>query len=216
MGKAEKSKSGRKPNTWSLVAFKDIADHLTKEGTPITAFVKLIGVSNQTFHNWKNNRCAPTVEVQQKIKDAIAGITPGEKEPSVAKKKTAKKKVTKKKKTSATLRAPRGKGSTSLAALTASSSGGTAPAEAAPAPAKKKTKKKAGRRPGPRKPAAATPAAEGNGTKTEMAPAKAAKPRGRKSSWKGLSTLGEFLRSNRGKSREELIEVLDMARELSA
>ena len=213
-----KVKTGRKPNTWKLLKFADIADHLTKAGTPVTQFVKTIGVSNQTFHNWKNNRCAPAVEVQQRIKDTIEGILPGEKT-DMAKTTSAPEApaaTTKKKTKKSTKKAARGKGSVSLAAL----------AEAAPVAGKdfesvaviidvtKAKKKKAGRRPGPRKATALTTVAK----VTRKAAPKARGTNGTSSAspttWSELSTLGIFLRANPGKSREELAGVIDVAREL--
>jgi DNA-binding XRE family transcriptional regulator len=216
-----KKRTGRKPNKWTLLAFKDIADHLSKTETPVTKFVKVIGVSNQTFHNWKNNRCAPTTEVQQRIKDTIEGNLPGEKldmakkttkatPAATAAPKAAKKKTTKKK-------ARRGKGSASLAALAGATPGETDTKAAAVAikDTTPKKKKKAGRRPGPRK--AAAPAVAKKATKAKPRK-KAGGSNGTSSAsptqWAELSTLGAFLKANPDKTREELAGIVDVAREL--
>jgi len=208
-----RKRTGRKPNKWTLLKFKDIAAHLTQRGTPISHFVKTIGVSNQTFHNWKNNRCAPTPEVQKRIKDTIEGILPGEKT-DMAKKKTktvatpeAGKKTTKKK-------ARRGKASASLAALAGAVPSTSTETVAVAIQVTTPKKKKAGRRPGPRKATGATAAPKAAKVKAK-AKAKAKGTNGASSTqWAELGTLGSFLKANPTKSREELAGIVDVAREL--
>ena len=71
--KKAKQQGGRKANEWKLVTFVDIEKFLKKAGASQLGFAKAVGVTNSTFHNWKNGRSAPSEEVQKKIKKVIKG-----------------------------------------------------------------------------------------------------------------------------------------------
>lgn len=110
-------KGGRQANKWSVVKFSEIAKFIKDKSVAQTAFSKAVGVTNSTFHNWKNKRCAPDPATQQQIRDVLDGKTViPEKEPAARSGKT---------------RAPRGAGSQTLAQL--EEAGGTKAAVAAPA-----------------------------------------------------------------------------------
>lgn len=204
MSQKTEKKPGRKPNEWTLLTFPDVAKHLSDRGIPVTEFAKTIGVSNQTFHNWKSGRCAPTEGTQRKILGAIQGVLPEEadmtQEMTAAPIKAAKRKTAKRK--DAPTKATRGKGSVTLAALSAA-------APSAEDTAAVQVPGKVGRRPGPRKaapPAKTVKAAKAHGTNgaAHLSP----------TSWAELGTLGAFLRANPDKTREQVAEIIDVAREL--
>ena len=104
----QQRRGGRKKNEWTLVTQKQVLGYIASKGLQNKTFAEHLGVTNSTFHNWKNGRCAPDEEIQGRIKALIDG----KETIIVAKKsKTNKGKAT---------RAPRGAGSSTLAALTGS------------------------------------------------------------------------------------------------
>ena len=179
-------RGGRKKNEWTLVTLAQLLGFIEMKELKQKTFAAYLGVTNSTFHNWKNGRCAPDEEVQGKIKALIDG----KEKITVAKKKTAKKA----KKTKAT-RTPRGATSSTLASLT----GGGASASA-----KKKAKKKAKKiakkvrrgRVGPKAKAAATLNGNGSGMSLD--------------DWNELKLLGQFVRANQGRSVGEMRDVLGL------
>jgi DNA-binding transcriptional regulator YiaG len=109
-------KGGRQANKWTLVKFLEIKQFLEEKKVAQTRFSATVGVTNSTFHNWKNKRCAPDPATQQKIRDVLDGKTP-----------LAPETVPK---SSGRPRTPRGAGSQTLAALEDESGAPIRPAKA--------------------------------------------------------------------------------------
>lgn len=82
--------SSRK-NEWTLVTFEDIAQYIESEEIAQITFAKDIGVTNSTFHNWKNSKSVPDEAMQERIAGKI-----GKKRAKVTKKVAKASKVAKK------------------------------------------------------------------------------------------------------------------------
>ena len=87
-------------NEWTLVTFENIREYIEQNQISQLAFTRELGITNSTFHNWKNGKTTPDLDDQGKIHALLVGKPGGTK---VAKKKTAKKKAVTKKKTARTL-----------------------------------------------------------------------------------------------------------------
>jgi DNA-binding XRE family transcriptional regulator len=181
-GKKER-RGGRKKNEWTKVKLETILGFLKYYSIKQKDFAAHLGVTNSTFHNWKNGKCAPDEEVQVKIQDLIAN-----KETITVAKKKAK---------TAKSRAPRGAGSSTLAALT-----GSTPKTQT----KKKTKKKTAKA---SKKAKAKKKAKKRGRVVRTA-AKADVPETTSviSGWNEIESLGNFLKANPDRSAFEVSELI--------
>lgn len=185
--KASARRGGRKKNEWTLVTLDELLEFIDTQGITQNKFAKTLGVTNSTFHNWKNGRCAPDESIQGKIRALIDGKEKIE----VSEKKTE---TTAKKKT-------RGGKSSTLAAL---GKGKKATQKAAKkvtkkvAKAAKKTKKKAAKASKKTKRTAkkAVPVANGNGAHLSF------------EDWNELEALGQFVKANKDKSVGEMQTLL--------
>jgi DNA-binding XRE family transcriptional regulator len=197
--KAPARKGGRKKNEWTLVTLDELIAYITKSGLTQNAFAQSLGVTNSTFHNWKNGRCAPDESIQGKIRALIDG----KKENEVPDKQTK------------TEKRGRGTKSSTLAAL-----GGGKPAKAAKKAAKK-TKKKVSKKAKKAKKTAkkvskktkatvqktvkkAKAVTNGNGVHVDLA------------SWNELEALGQFVKANPGKSSGEIASLLGTVSRVAA
>ena len=204
-------KGGRKANQWTSVAFADIAEYLANSGVSQLEFAKSVGVTSSTFHNWKTQRCAPDETTQERILAVLNGqeaSAPKKEEEETVAKKKAPKKVAKKK---VTARGSRGAASSLLAVID-----GAAPtvSEGKPKKKVKKIVKKA-------KLAASSPFTG------EVAKRKPGRPRkvavasnggGALSEWSNLGLLAQFLKDNKGRTAEDVknvIEQVDEARRVA-
>lgn len=122
-------KGGRTANKWKAVKFNQISKFIKEHGVSQIAFAKAVGVTNSTFHNWKNNRCAPDDATQETIRALISGET---QMPEQAPSKRGGKP-----------RAPRGAGSQTLAELEKKGSKKASTASTSVKKTKTKTKTKA-------------------------------------------------------------------------
>ena len=168
-------RGGRKKNKWTLVTFVQLNGFIDLKQHTQKAVAAHLGVTNSTFHNWKNGRCAPDEEVQGKIKALIDG-----KEKITVTKKKAKKK---------SKRAPRGAGSSTLAAL----AGKTTAGERKPVVPRKAKKVKT-----------VSVRSHGRVQKAGFG------------DWGELKTLGKFLRANPGKSSTDIVELIDTLKTAAA
>ena len=181
MAKAKVARrGGRKKNEWTVVSLKQLLGYISAKELKQKTFAAHLGVTNSTFHNWKNGRCAPEEPVQVRIKALIDG----KEKITVAKKKTkAQKKVSRS-------RAPRGASSSTLAALTG---GGKKTA---------KTGKRAKRAkkivPSKRRSRAGSTPSNGNGAGLTL------------DDWNELKVLGQFVRANPDRSAEEIWDVVNV------
>lgn len=107
-------------NTWKFVTFDEIVDYIDQEEIAQITFARNLGVTNSTFHNWKNGTSVPDDDMQLKIAKVVGkeftdeeiaelkgqeveeeeGEVEEEKTPRAAKKKAKKKAAKKAKKTS--------------------------------------------------------------------------------------------------------------------
>jgi DNA-binding transcriptional regulator YiaG len=175
-------RGGRQKNKWTMITLKRMLGWIAANEIPQKAFAASLGITNSTFHNWKNERCAPDEDVQGKILDLINGME------------------------NITMangnRAPRGAGSSTLAALTGSGKKKTKKkTKAKVAKKKKKTKKvakkkikkikkKVGRVRSTKPRAKAKASSNGNGFGLD--------------GWDNLEALGQFVRANEDRSLEEI------------
>lgn len=197
------ARNGRPTNEWTHVTWSDIQAHLDTTGLAKSAFASQVGVTSQTMHNWSKGRSAPNDSMQQKIKNLI------EEKTDMAKKKTGSTLESAVAASSDSDKAPAAekatKKRTKKVRATASAGGkkkttkkvSAAPAAEAAAPA---AEKKAGRKPGPRR-----------GRKTATKPAEPSTAGG----WNELSHLSSFLSANPGKSKDELLGIIEIAEALS-
>jgi DNA-binding XRE family transcriptional regulator len=54
----------------------EITRHIAQKGLSQSEFASTLGVTNSTFHNWKNGRCAPDTSTQHRIAALLSGKTP--------------------------------------------------------------------------------------------------------------------------------------------
>lgn len=204
--KASARRGGRKKNEWTLVTLDDLMKFIDTQGLTQNKFAKTLGVTNSTFHNWKNGRCAPDEAIQGKIKALIDG----KEKIDVSDNKTDNENKAKTRGTkSSTLAAlgKKGKGKTTKKAkkktkkkvTKALEKGGSSRPKVEKA--LKKTKKKAAK-----KAKATKPVLNGNGNGAYFDP----------SAWNELEALGQFVKANPGKSPEEIAELLGTVSRVAA
>lgn len=64
-----------KKNEWTKVSFEDIVDFITREEISKISFARKLGITNSTFHNWKNGKSVPDEPMQEKIAAMIGTKT---------------------------------------------------------------------------------------------------------------------------------------------
>lgn len=183
-------RGGRKKNKWTLVSLKQLLGYIAVNEIPQKAFAAHLGVTNSTFHNWKNGRCAPDELVQGKIKDLIDGKD----QINMAKKKTG-------------ARAPRGSGSSTLAALTGGGSK-TTKKVAKKAGKKKKKKVKKVKKVAKKKKVTKVKKKRGRVTTRKPAPVASNGNGNGLGDWNELEALGQFVKANVTKSPTEIGELI--------
>ena len=190
-------RGGRQKNKWTAVTLKQMLGFIDVNQIPQKGFATHLGVTNSTFHNWKNKKCAPDEDVQVRILDLING----------------KEKINMANST----RAPRGAGSSTLAALTGGK--GKKTKKKAKKVAKKKKPKKKAKKVAKKKAKKVKKRVGRVRSKSAPRTKTKAKARTRVSAngngngfgldgWDNLEALGQFVQANNGRSAEEIGELV--------